>query len=46
MLRVRTTGLPLGSFPGINPKFGTKVVARYEKTEFYKPKDRNITSLG
>ena len=28
------------------PKFGTKVVARYEKTEFYKPEDRNITSLG
>ena len=28
------------------PKFGTKAVARYEKTEFYKPEDRNITFLG
>jgi hypothetical protein len=45
-VEVKTRGNPRCGILGINPKFGSKFVARYEKTEFYKPEDRNITFLG
>ena len=44
-MRDQNDRLPL-DMPLEYPKFGTKALARYEKTEFYKPEDRNITFLG